>query len=172
MFNRTEGVQYTAATSIEEVALGAEYISRDVQSFGPSLRFAIAHQLLKVIGRWQGLPWWQCRGDPLNALPDKVVKRHYEAKWDRLTAEHGISAGYGWIQELLVYNGHPVDKTDQLDHPTRRALDRFLQTRGKRFLEHNLREALWELIQAVPSQTDETIRRAQRWEQGVAQKAK
>ncbi|MGH8551609.1 MAG: hypothetical protein ACRERU_23990, partial [Methylococcales bacterium] len=56
LFERFEGTQNTGAASVQEVALGAETVTRYTQSFGPALRMAIAHQVLKIIGRWQGLP--------------------------------------------------------------------------------------------------------------------
>ncbi|MGH8551483.1 MAG: hypothetical protein ACRERU_23320, partial [Methylococcales bacterium] len=152
---------------VQEVALGAETVTRYTQSFGPALRMAIAHQVLKIIGRWQGLPYWQCVTDQPNVRPDEYVKRRYQMRWEALVEQHGLPAAFGWLQELLVYNGYRLDKTDQLDVATRSALTAFMRARSKSFDESNPGDTLWELIQAIPGQSDATLREARMWEKSL-----
>ena len=168
LFDRSEGSQNTASISIEQVAVGGETVTRVTQSFGPALRLAVGHQLIKVLGRYAGLPWWRCVSDQ-DVPPDPVVERHYRERFETLISQHGLAAGVGWLQTLLAYNGQEVAKTNILDDPTRQSLAEFMAKHGKSFIESDLPSALFELVSAVPEQSAETIARAQLWEQRWSQ---
>ena len=172
LFERFEGTQNTGAASVQEVAIGVESVTRYTQSFGPALRLAIALQVSRIIGRWNRLPYWQCITDQPNVRPDEYVKRSYERQWEVLVEQHGLRNGYGWLQELLVYNGYKLKKTNRLDTRTRSSLAEFMRTRGLSFDENKLTDALWALIQGIPGQSDATLKKARRWEKKLSARKK
>lgn len=161
-FDRMTGVQTSFAGSVADIAIGAENIKRQVTSYSQGLRLAVAHQVARIIGRWQALPgYWVCTGGEA----DDIVKDDRLKRWHKLIAAGDMRAPVGYLQDLLAYNGRIVPKSAVLDRTTLDALSQFMGARGKTFDPNVLEVAYWELLLGVGTQPEAVLDKARAWEQ-------
>lgn len=157
-FQRTEGSQITLAGAVANIAIGGETISRRVNSYGQALRLGIAHQIVKLLGRYRGLPYWFCTQEEA----DTIVQTARLDLWHRLVAAQGDKVA-GVLQELLAYNELPVERTDRMDTSTVAALSRFMASRGKVFDAGALEHVYWELLLGIAQASEAGISAGRLW---------
>lgn len=163
-FDRAEGDQYTAAASSAEIALGGEIISRRVNSYGDALRLGLAHSVATLIGRWRAIPYYFCTG----GQEDPIVANERRERWHEIMKQDP-KAAYAYLQDLLRYNGYPVETTGGLDAPTTAALGHFFAARQKAFNMNALDSAAWELFQGIAAQPTAVLREARAEDQRSAE---
>lgn len=162
-FDRMSGVQTSFAGSVADIAIGAENIKRQVTSYSQGLRLAVAHQVARIIGRWQALPgYWLCTGGE----PDDIVKDDRLGRWQRLIASGDMRTPVSYLQDLLAYNGRIIPKTAVIDRTTVGALSDFMVSRGRIFDPNDLEAAYWELLLGVATQPLAVLNKARAWERG------
>ena len=98
-------------------AFGFKLEGKYLQGRHSAIRTLVDLSVLELVGKATNTPYWRCIP---NGTPDPVVVENMRAGYTSLSPELKL----GLIQVTLRKYGEPVQVTQQLDDPTRKALER------------------------------------------------
>ncbi|RYF43995.1 MAG: hypothetical protein EOO25_01265 [Comamonadaceae bacterium] len=133
-------------------AFGFKLEGKYLQGRHSAIRTLVDLSVLEIIGKATNTPYWRCIP---NGTPDPVVLDNMRSSYNALTPELKI----GLVQVMLRKHGQNVTVNQQLDDPTRQALQAVYRARYPAHLEADI--LTWEgfepMFFGVPMPWDATL---------------